>query len=127
MPESLVLLIILQGNTPKRNKEYIKQLPLKSYMAIQYKQKCTRCRTNYVTVTRRQPFPVCEECQKKEMSGEITDPKMKEMFDIPEEFYKKSNFLRSIKVNYLRFGSLSEKQIDAFKNTVKNMKEKKDS
>ena len=58
------------------------------------------------------------------MEGEIKDPKMKKMFDIPEEFYKKNMFLRSIKINYLRFGKLSEKQIEAFKKTVKKMKEK---
>jgi len=84
-----------------------------------------RCKKNYVTVTGRQKFPVCYECQKKEMKGEITDPEMKKLFDIPEEFYKRNSFLRDIKINYLRFGKLSERQIEAFKKTVKEMKEGK--
>ena len=33
-------------------------------------------------------------------------------------------FLRDIKINYLRFGKLSERQIEAFKKVVKKMKEK---
>jgi len=93
-------------------------------MAIKFQQKCNKCKQNYVTVTNRQRYALCYDCQKKEMEGEIKDPKMKKMFDIPEEFYKKNMFLRSIKINYLRFGKLSEKQIEAFKKTVKKMKEK---
>ena len=92
-----------------------------------FKIKCARCRKNYVLATSRTRFPVCYECQEKEMKGEIKDPKMKEMFDIPEEFYKENAFLRDIKINYLKFGSLSERQIEAFQNTVKKMKEKKES
>ncbi len=44
------------------------------------------------------------------------------MFNIPESFYMNSGFLRSIKSNYLRFGELSEKQIEFFKKAVKEMK-----
>ena len=50
---------------------------------------------------------------------------MKKFFDIPEELYKKSSFLRSIKSNYLRFGQLSEKQIVAFKSTVEKLGKEK--
>ena len=93
-------------------------------MAIKYKQKCARCKKNYVIVTYRNRFPVCYDCQKKEMQGEIKDPKMKEMFDIPEEFYENNIFLRDIKIKYLQWGGeLTEKQIEAFKKTVKRMKE----
>ena len=94
-------------------------------MAIEYQQKCFKCKKNYVVVTGRQKFAVCYECQKQEMEGEITDPKMKKLFDIPEEFYKRNSFLRDIKINYLRYGRLSEKQVEAFKKTVKEMKEGK--
>lgn len=59
------------------------------------------------------------------MKGEIEDPKMKKFFDIPKEFYKENAFLRSIKINYLKYGNLTEKQIEAFKKTVKKMKENK--
>jgi len=94
--------------------------------AAKYKEKCRRCKKNYVTVTWRQRYPLCYDCQKKEMSGEIKDPKLKKMFNVPEEFYKENAFLRNIKINYLRFGSLSEKQIEAFKETVKKMKEERE-
>ena len=90
-------------------------------MAIKFKQKCFRCRKNYVTVTKRQRFAICYDCQKAEMKGEIKDPKMKEMFDIPEEFYKNNSFLRDIKIKYLQWGELTEKQIAAFKKTVKEL------
>ena len=59
------------------------------------------------------------------MKGEIKDPKMKKMFNIPEEFYKKNSFLRDIKIRYLKWGELTERQINAFKKTVKEMKKGK--
>ena len=68
---------------------------------------------------------MCYECQKAELAGEIKDPKMKRMFKIPEKLYKENSFLRSIKVNYLKYGQLTEKQIEAFKKVVKKMKEEK--
>lgn len=92
-------------------------------MAVTYKQKCARCKKNYVIITWRTNYPLCYECQKKEMVGEIKDAAMKKLLDIPEEFYKENSFLRSIKINCLRFGKLSEKQVEAFKKTVKKMKE----
>jgi len=91
--------------------------------AAKYKEKCRRCKKNYVTVTWKQRYPLCYDCQKNEMSGEIKNAKMKRLFNIPEDFYKENAFLRSIKINYLRFGKLSDKQIDAFKETVKKLKE----
>jgi DNA-directed RNA polymerase subunit RPC12/RpoP len=93
-------------------------------MAIQFKQKCARCKTNFVLATNRSRNVTCFDCLEKEMKGEITDPEMKTMFDIPEEMYQKSNFLCDIKIKYLRFGSLSERQIEAFNKTVKELKEK---
>ena len=57
------------------------------------------------------------------MQGDITDPKMKELFDIPEAYYEKSMFLRNIKINYLKYGNLTEKQVEAFRKTVQKMKE----
>lgn len=93
-------------------------------MAVRFKQKCWRCRTNYVIVNYRQKFAVCYDCQKDEMKGEIKNKKFKKMFDIPEEFYKENSFLRDIKIRYLKFDELSVKQIAAFEKTVKEMKEK---
>ncbi len=91
-------------------------------MAVNYKQKCSMCKTNYVMVTYRDRYPVCYECQKKDLQGEIKDPAMKKMFDIPEDLYHKNSFLRNIKINYLRYGSLSEKQVEAFKKVAKKLK-----
>ncbi|MBW2978183.1 hypothetical protein KY331_05025 [Candidatus Woesearchaeota archaeon] len=76
-------------------------------------------------INRGQRFVICYDCQKEDLNKEIKDPKMKKMFNIPEEFYRNNAFLRSIKTNYIRFGKLSEKQIEAFKKTVKKLKEKK--
>lgn len=94
--------------------------------APQYKQKCIRCRKNYVIVTWRSKNRICYECQKKEMEGEIKDPKMKKLFDLPEEYYMEIPFLRNIKINYLKYGSLTERQVEAFGQAVKRHKEKKE-
>ena len=96
-------------------------------MAVKYKTKCGKCKKNYVIVTYRTRFPICHECQKSEMQGEIKDSKMKKMFDIPEEFYENNMFLRSIKINYLKYGNLTEKQVEAFKKAVEKLKEEKKS
>lgn len=95
-------------------------------MAVRYKQKCSRCRKNYVTTTWREKYPVCYDCQKKDLEGEINDPDMKQLFDIPEEYYKQNAFLRNIKISYLKYGKLTEKQIQAFKKTVKKIKKRKE-
>ena len=92
-------------------------------MAITYKQKCRVCRKNYVEVTRRQRQAICWECDQKSMQGEIKDPKLKRLFNIPEDFYRKSAFLRNIKIAYLRYGSLTDKQVEAFKKTVQRLKD----
>jgi len=89
-----------------------------------YKQLCVKCKKNRVLIVSRNQFPICYECQKDDLNKEIKDKKMKKMFDVPEEFYKESAFLRSIKINYLRFGKLSDKQIEWFKKIAKEMKEK---
>ncbi len=90
-----------------------------------YKTKCAKCKNVWVLVSARTRFPICYECQKPELTGKIKDPKMKKLFAIPEELYKENLFLRSIKANYLRFGSLTEKQIEAFKKVVADLKKKK--
>ena len=89
---------------------------------VRYKQICSRCKKNMVIVTSRNQFPLCYECQKEDLHKEIKDSKMKKFFDIPEEYYKENSFLRSIKLNYLKFGKLSEKQIEWFKKVLEEMK-----
>jgi len=92
-------------------------------MAIAYKHRCVKCKEKYVLVSYKNRFPICFDCQKADLQGDIKDPKMKKMFDIPAEFYRKNSFLRSIKINYLRFKSLTEKQVDAFNKTVAKLKD----
>jgi hypothetical protein len=94
-------------------------------MAVKYKQLCIKCKKNYVTVTWRQRYAICYDCQKAELKGEIKDPKMKKMFKIPEKFYEENSFLRNIKANYLRYGNLTDKQIEAFKKVLGKVKEEK--
>jgi hypothetical protein len=92
-------------------------------MAVKYKHKCSRCKDNYVTVTYRNSYPLCYDCQKGDLKGEIKDPKIKKLLKIPEDYYKDNAFLRSIKINAIKFGKLSEKQIEAFKKAVKRYEE----
>jgi len=91
-------------------------------MVINYKQRCYKCKKNFVTVTWKQKFPVCYDCQKEQLNKEIKNKQMREFFNIPEEFYKKSLFLRNIKLSYLNFKKLTEKQKEAFKKTVEKIK-----
>ena len=90
-----------------------------------FKQKCFRCKKNYVMVTNRTKWVMCYDCQKAEMQGEIKDPEMKKMFDIPEELYKENAFLRDIKIKYLKWGELTENQINAFKKVTEELKKAK--
>jgi ribosomal protein S27AE len=91
-------------------------------MAV-FKQKCPRCKNNWIIVSHRNArYTVCYDCEKSELEGNIEDPVFKKLFDIPEEFYKENAFLRDIKKGYLKWGKLSEKQIDAFKKSVDRMK-----
>lgn len=80
-----------------------------------YKQICAICRKNHVLISARGQFPICTACSMREINKPIEDEKFRKMFDIDPKLYEQSSFLRSIKSNYLRFGSLSEKQVETFK------------
>lgn len=80
-----------------------------------YKQICAICKKNHVLISSRGQFPICTSCSMKQINQPIEDKKFKAMFDIDQKLYEQSSFLRSIKSNYLRFGSLSEKQVETFK------------
>jgi hypothetical protein len=91
-----------------------------------YKQRCIMCKKEMVLINYKNQKPICYNCQKKDLVGEIKDPAMKKLFRIPEALFKDSSFLRSIKINYLRYGSLTDKQIAAFKKVVERMKNKEE-
>lgn len=86
-----------------------------------FKKKCNKCWKNYVLTNNRNDYLICYDCQKDQLEGEIVDPKMKELFDIPEDLYKQSMFLRDIKIKYLKWGNLTEKQIESFQKTVEKI------
>ena len=94
-------------------------------MAIQFKQKCSRCKKNFVLTTSRNSYILCYDCQKGSLVGEITDPFYKKLFDIPEEYYKENAFLRNIKSNYLKYHNLTDNQIVTFQKVVDKMKKEK--
>jgi len=91
-------------------------------MRVSYQQKCVRCKKNRVLVTSGERYPLCYDCHKEDLHKVIRNPKMKKFFDIPEEFYQKSLFLRSIKINYFKFGKLTDKQVEFFRKTVDEFK-----
>jgi len=92
-----------------------------------YQQLCILCRKKRVLIQHYKQRPICLDCQMKQWD-EIKDPKYKKLFDIPKKFYELSIFLRNVRDYYDRMEKLSEKQIAAFKKTVKELeKENKDS
>ena len=58
----------------------------------------------------------------KEIDKPIEDPAFKKLFDIDKSLYERSSFLRNVKSSYLRFGKLSDKQIETFREVVENFK-----
>jgi PHP family Zn ribbon phosphoesterase len=90
-------------------------------MAVKYKIKCIRCKKNYVLSSYRQRNNTCEECQEKDMKGEVTDPALKKLLDIPEAYYKENSFLRNIKIAALRYGKLTDRQIEVFKDVAQKL------
>ena len=87
-----------------------------------YKQLCAICKKNHVLIQERNQFPICVLCSMKQINQPIENETFKKLFDIDQTLYEQSSFLRSIKSNYLRFGSLSEKQVETFKRVAEEMK-----
>jgi hypothetical protein len=90
-----------------------------------FKQKCAMCKEDWVIMYSARQFPICIKCHMKKIDKEVKDPAMKKLLDIPNDLYEKSLFLRKIKEAYLMWDKLSEKQIEAFKKAVKDIKEGK--
>jgi len=86
-----------------------------------FKKKCRICNDKWVLDQPKQ-FTICTECHMKQIfSEEVTDKKYA-FLNISHDLYQKSRFLRNIRQSYVRFHELSEKQVSAFKETVKSLK-----
>lgn len=86
---------------------------------------CVICRKNMALMSYKKRFPICVECELKQIDEKVEEPKFKKLFDIPLEFYRETPFLRDIKRKYLMTGFLTEKQVSAFKKTVGELKKEK--
>ena len=53
--------------------KYIKRKITLLCMAVRYKQKCWKCKKNYVLITGKQRYAVCYYCQKDQLKGEISN------------------------------------------------------
>ena len=91
-------------------------------MRPKYKQLCAICRKSHVLISSGNQFPICTACSMRQIDKPIEDVTFKKLFDIDQKLYESSSFLRSIKSNYIRFGSLSEKQIETFKKVAAELK-----
>ena len=97
----------------------------KSERMAKYKQRCVICKQKWTLVSFYKQQPICSDCEQKLISDPIEDPEMRKMFDIDPKLYQQSQFLRSIRLNYARYGSLSKKQIEVFRKVVEEMKHPK--
>lgn len=86
-----------------------------------FKQKCAMCKDNMVMMYSRRQFPICVDCHMKQIDKPVKDKKYQKLLDIPDELYRQSSFLRNIKHAYLRFDNLTERQVEAFKKTIKDL------
>ena len=86
-----------------------------------FKQKCALCKTEWVIMFSHRQFPICVKCHMKKISEKVEDKKF-DFLNIPNSLYEQSSFLRNIKESYQRFKNLTDKQIEAFKKTVEDIK-----
>ena len=91
------------------------------FFMAKYQQLCLLCKKNRVLIERYKQQAICYPCMKSRW-GEIKGEKYKKLFNISEELYQKNYFLRNVRDYFDKYGKLSQKQIDAFKKTVEEMK-----
>ena len=87
----------------------------------QFKKKCNVCKDVWVLAKHRE-YTICVECHLKQIFSEKITDKEYQFLDVDRATYTKSRFLRNIRHAYITYGSLTEKQIEAFKEAVKNVK-----
>ena len=86
-----------------------------------FKEKCKICKEKWVLVYPRE-YTICLECQMKQIFSEEVTEKEYEFLNQPKELFEKSKFLRNIRRSYLMYKDLTDKQIEAFKKAVKDIK-----
>lgn len=101
----------------QQESSFINSIRFSELMA--YQQRCIACKKNMVLITFYTQRPVCVQCEMKDISDPIENPKWKKFFDIDTALYEKSSFLRSIKRNYFRQETLTPKQKEMFLKVVK--------
>src|SRR3989344_1744063 len=92
---------------------------------IKFKQRCIRCKKNMASMYSSRQTPICIDCEMRYVDSTVEDPLFKKLFSIPREYYLENYFLRSVRSNYAKYGSLSKNQIETFKKVVKDMKNSK--
>jgi len=93
---------------------------------VSFKQRCMVCKEKYVLVkSARQKFVTCMDCEMKYVEKPIENKAMAKIFDIPLDWYRENYFLRSIRYQYGKWGTLTERQLEAFKKAVEDMKKEK--
>ncbi len=91
----------------------------------EYKQQCMVCKKAKVLMRSRKQKPICVACRMGDAKDTpITDPAMQELFAIDERLYERNSFLADIKAKYMRFGNLSERQIEVFRRVAQEETEK---
>lgn len=92
---------------------------------VKYKQRCVVCKEKWALVERYRQQPICKDCEKRLLEKPVVDKEYKKMLDINPKFYDESGFLRSIRMNYSRYGYLTDKQKEFFKKVVDELKNPK--
>ena len=81
---------------------------------VKFKQRCSKCKKNYTVSMRSQAFVMCAECHEPLINKPIEDEEMKLFFEKGEGFYEKDAYLRTVKMNYLKYGNITDYQRKQF-------------
>ena len=81
---------------------------------VKYKQKCGRCKKNYTMSLRSQAFVMCADCHEPLINKPIEDADMKAFFEQADDIYDRDAYLRTVKMNYLKYGNITDYQRTQF-------------
>jgi hypothetical protein len=88
---------------------------------LKFKQKCKICKECWILVKYRE-YPICVKCHMRQIFAEKVEDKKFKFLNVDKKIYEQSRFLRNIRQSYLMYKSLTDKQIETFKKTVKDLK-----